>query len=185
MKLTSKSVDVVVKEEKEEDRVWGVAYCVSREEIEQIFDYLLLFLLFIFLNQHSLFTLNLKKEITGTSLFYFCNPQSPKKSFLLKKREKDGYTREEIQVFSDDSQPPFKAFTYVATTSNIRFAGPIQDEELASKIFEAEGPSGKNRDYLYKLHDALVKELNVNDPHISLLHKLVRELEEKALGSKK
>ena len=88
MKLTSKSVDVVVKEEKEEDRVWGVAYCVSREEIEQIFDYLLLFLLFIFLNQHSLFTLILKKEITGTSLLYFCNPQSPKKSFLLKKKQK-------------------------------------------------------------------------------------------------
>ncbi|KAG6005208.1 hypothetical protein E4U21_000337 [Claviceps maximensis] len=81
--------------------------------------------------------------------------------------------------------PPIpQTLVYIGTPDNEQFVGPQHPEELARHIWGSEGPSGRNRDYLFGLDDAL-RELSPEsvDEHVSDLARRVRCLEEMAGGA--
>ncbi|KAJ2001274.1 hypothetical protein GGI04_003794 [Coemansia thaxteri] len=77
----------------------------------------------------------------------------------LDHREKDGYTVDFVSVYSDDgadSAPVLRnVLVYVGVSSNPSFAGASSIEETARVIARAVGPSGTNREYIYRLCQAL------------------------------
>ena len=98
---------------------------------------------------------------------------SPKVFAHLDWREKNGYLRFTTQVhFADGSAE--EGLIYIATESNSAYLGPAPEAELASHIAGAEGPSGRNSDYLLRLAGAL-RALSADDPHVYRLERLVSE----------
>lgn len=68
---------------------------------------------------------------------------------------------------------------YVATKENDSYAGHRNDlNDIANQIFEANGPSGSNREYLYRLADAMRQLFpRYHDEHLFELEKLLKERE--------
>ncbi|KAI4964801.1 hypothetical protein ZWY2020_059546 [Hordeum vulgare] len=69
---------------------------------------------------------------------------------------------------------------YLATTNkeaNQNYLGPAPLEEMAKQIYLAEGPTGPNKEYLFKLEDALNK-IGVVDQHVQDLATAVRKYAE-------
>ncbi|KAJ1718399.1 hypothetical protein LPJ61_006648 [Coemansia biformis] len=94
-------------------------------------------------------------------------------------REKDGYTEDFIDVYTEHGKPPVVAqvLVYVGVSSNPSFAGPSSLEETAYVIARAEGPSGTNRDYLFMLCEALrSRRTDALDPYLARLEVLVKRL---------
>ncbi|XP_032782838.1 putative glutathione-specific gamma-glutamylcyclotransferase 2 isoform X1 [Daphnia magna] len=119
-------------------------------------------------------------------------------SRYLDYREKDGYRRIET-VFhphcNNDSQQnewcPFSLECYLATSDNPFYTGHEPIEQIARQIATASGPSGTNREYLYKLatalrqlvvEDSFTEIITKGDPHLFELENLVRALEEAGDG---
>jgi cation transport regulator ChaC len=76
---------------------------------------------------------------------------------------------------------------YLATSDNPFYTGQEPIEKIARQIVSARGPSGTNREYLYKLamavrqlvmDDNLVDTITNGDPHLFELENLVRALEQ-------
>ncbi|CAN6248833.1 unnamed protein product [Urochloa humidicola] len=95
---------------------------------------------------------------------------------------------EDKQIALEDSSPKIPAvenvMVYLATTNkerNPNYLGPAPLEEMARQIYLAEGPSGPNREYVFKLEDALNK-LGVVDPHVQDLANAVREYSDTELS---
>lgn len=76
-------------------------------------------------------------------------------------REKNGYERHTVNFFgypetNTDAQPVRELMIYVATKDNDSFAGHICEiEQIAQQVYEAHGPSGPNREYVFRLADAM------------------------------
>lgn len=98
-------------------------------------------------------------------------------------REKDGYTLEEIDIFGivDGKETVIihKAYCYVGRPDNPSFIGSEPLDQLAKHIWKSVGPSGKNKDYLYQLADA-VRFLapEAFDSHLFALETRCRQLDE-------
>lgn len=96
-------------------------------------------------------------------------------------REKNGYVRNLVDFFVYPEQPliaPRRICIYVATPDNESFAGPVSMSELAEQIWNAEGPSGTNREYVFRLAEAMRALFpDVEDDH---LYALEAELLKKA-----
>lgn len=77
----------------------------------------------------------------------------------------------------DDSMKPFDLQIYVGNASNPYFLGPAKVEDIAWQIANAEGPSGKNTEYLFELAKAM-KELVPEefDTHLFELEHEVRRI---------
>ena len=88
-------------------------------------------------------------------------------------REKNGYLRFVTQVHFGDARAE-EGLVYIATESNSAYLGPAPDEELACHIAGAEGPSGRNSEYLLRLAGAL-RALSADDPHVYRLEQLVSQ----------
>lgn len=87
----------------------------------------------------------------------------------LDHREKNGYVRESAEFcFDDDSR--VQGVVYVANPGNEAFLGAADDAEIARHIATAHGPSGRNRDYLLQLAQAL-RELGGEDAHVSAIER--------------
>lgn len=82
-------------------------------------------------------------------------------------REKNGYLRFTTAMQFDDGSN-LDGLVYIATEDNTAFLGPAGDAEMARQIAAAEGPSGRNSEYLLKLADAL-RTLGDDDPHVFAL----------------
>lgn len=100
-------------------------------------------------------------------------------------REKNGYERCLVRFHPLDTANPDETIDniviYVATKDNESYAGHRNDlDDIANQIFDAHGPSGSNREYLYRLADAM-RQLFPNvghyDEHLFELEKLVKERE--------
>lgn len=104
-------------------------------------------------------------------------------------REKNGYERRIVTFYPDadtnaetpngDLQQTRNLIIYVATHENNSYAGHQNDmNDIANQIFDAHGPSGSNREYLYRLADAMRQQFpHQNDEHLFDLEKLLKEKE--------
>ncbi|KAJ6606946.1 ChaC-like protein [Mycena sp. CBHHK59/15] len=97
-------------------------------------------------------------------------------------REKDGYTMETMPIYGivDGTETVIleNAYCYVGRKDNPSFIGSEALPALARRIWISEGPSGPNKEYLYKLADA-VRELSPDsyDSHLFALENLVKGLD--------
>ena len=90
-------------------------------------------------------------------------------------REKNGYLRHTMTIeFIDGGSAD--GLVYIATTSNAAYLGPAPEADIARHIASAEGPSGRNRDYLTYLADAL-RQLGEHDAHVFAVEKHLRDLD--------
>jgi cation transport protein ChaC len=85
----------------------------------------------------------------------------------LDHREKNGYLRFSTTLTFDDGSNA-QALVYIADPENAAYLGPATDTAIAGQIAAASGPSGRNRDYLTELADALAG-LGKTDPHVQAL----------------
>ncbi len=79
-------------------------------------------------------------------------------------REKNGYLRLATDIVFDDDKSA-EGLVYIATAENTAFLGPAAELDIARQIAAAQGPSGRNAEYLLGLASAL-RELGQNDPHV-------------------
>ncbi|KAI0736139.1 ChaC-like protein [Fomitopsis betulina] len=97
-------------------------------------------------------------------------------------REKDGYSLEQLDIWGivdTHEQVVFhNAFCYVGHNTNPSFIGSEPIEQLARKIWGSVGPSGPNKEYLYRLAEA-VRQLapESHDSHLFALETRCRELD--------
>jgi cation transport regulator ChaC len=105
-------------------------------------------------------------EVTG-GLAYRIDPASADATLAeLDAREQAGFVREMLPLMDTPGAPPFAhGLTYVAAPDNAHFAGPLPEDEIAAWVAARTGPSGPNRDYVVRLHDAL-RALGVEDAHL-------------------
>lgn len=103
-------------------------------------------------------------------------------------REKDGYDQCLVDVFlQQNTGSPLSAepdlrgvLLYVAQTQNPQYLGPLDNERCAQQIAKTVGPSGTNREYLFKMADGL-RSIKVHDEHIFAVEERVRQLPEPEL----
>ncbi|XP_046834705.1 putative glutathione-specific gamma-glutamylcyclotransferase 2 isoform X1 [Vespa velutina] len=146
------------------DEVWGLAYKISIENVNNVVAHLdfrekggyerniVLF--------HPYASLNdIDKKPSCTSLDSIVNINN---TMVVPVTEKD----------------PFYLTIYIGSKDNPNYAGVEDIETIAKYIFTAHGPSGSNREYLYKLA-TVVRTLipNANDEYLFLLEKAVKNLE--------
>lgn len=76
-------------------------------------------------------------------------------------REKNGYERHTVNFYAypetnTNAEPVRELMIYVATKDNDSFAGHISEiEQIAQQVYEAHGPSGPNREYVFRLAEAM------------------------------
>ena len=120
------------------------------------------------------------QKVTWGLAFYV--PESHKQQVVenLNFREKNGYSVT-MEIFNprDVSRDPFKVLLYVAREDNKCFVRGESLEETAKVIAWAEGPSGKNKEYLFNLVEAL-KQLQIDNEddksHVYALDKIVKDI---------
>ncbi len=94
----------------------------------------------------------------------------------LDHREKNGYLRLVTRLtFADGSSA--EGLVYIAGPDNDAFLGPAPEHEIAAHIRHAAGPSGRNRDYLLELDEAL-RELGFHDRHVRIVADELRAQED-------
>lgn len=96
----------------------------------------------------------------------------------LDRREKNGYLIHEVDIhFSSDEVS--RGLTYIASSTNAAFLGPLPELEIARHIYQSSGPSGDNKDYVYKLAQAL-RELAEPDAHVFTIERYLKEMEQES-----
>ncbi|KAK9319161.1 ChaC-like protein [Lipomyces orientalis] len=107
-------------------------------------------------------------------------------SSVLDLREQNGYTVHLVPFFPSKSVAfpllTIPTIVYIGTPDNHAFAGVEADlEGLARLILKSKGPSGYNKDYLYKLGEALedlhCRDGEEDDYHVGDLVRRVKALE--------
>jgi cation transport protein ChaC len=96
-------------------------------------------------------------------------------------REKGGYTRELVDVYTKENESGptiFGALLYRATESNPEYLGHAPLPHIALQIVNSVGPSGKNVEYFLNLAKSM-RDMQVEDQHLIYLEKLIIELVEK------
>jgi len=102
----------------------------------------------------------------------------------LDDREKDGYTLETLDIHSIDSKNGqekviyHEAYCYVGRNDNPSFAGREPLDIVAERIWRSVGPSGPNKEYLYRLA-ASIRELSPSsyDSHLFALDAKVKKFD--------
>ena len=137
-------------------KVWGAAYHIPPEHVEEVRSYLDI------------------REINGYSIQF--TPIHP--SLELVKIQ--NHSEELRTSISEANSSPINCLVYIGLPDNPQFLGPQDPQALAEHILHSKGPSGENKEYLYML-DAALNELSPDsaDDHISDLARRCRELESK------
>lgn len=115
-------------------------------------------------------------------------PKDKQKEVLehLDYREKNGYERYLVPFYPLDDRIDASGSSsfgniviYVATKDNDSYAGHRNDlHDIANQIFEAHGPSGPNREYVFRLADAMRQLFPHHyDDHLFELEKILKERE--------
>ncbi|CAF4294075.1 unnamed protein product [Rotaria sp. Silwood2] len=94
---------------------------------------------------------------------------------VLDVREKDGYTIIETTFYPNNcEQKELVCYTYMAHSDNPFWGGDAPLDQIAEQIARAHGPSGSNREYLFKLVEAIRKITTIDDEHLFTLDQLVK-----------
>ncbi|EGI69821.1 PREDICTED: cation transport regulator-like protein 2 [Acromyrmex echinatior] len=151
-----------------DDQVWGLAYKISSENIENVVNHL-----------------DFREKggyIKKTVLFYPCD--------FFKSTQSDSNTNVSLNdlsrmTFSTTSlstvldEAPFYLTIYIGEEDNPNFAGMENIDTIARHIIVSRGISGSNIEYLYKLASAMrTIAPGVQDEHLFALEKAVKELEQ-------
>jgi glutathione-specific gamma-glutamylcyclotransferase len=105
----------------------------------------------------------------------------------LDHREKNGYDRHHVKFYPDGdgvSVASKDILLYVATHDNPSFAGHTDSlEAIADQMYTAVGESGHNREYVYKLADAM-RQLypKVIDEHLFGIEQILKRREAEETG---
>ncbi|KAI5454604.1 hypothetical protein NCC49_003498 [Naganishia albida] len=101
----------------------------------------------------------------------------------LEIREQNGYTQHEVPVYaaSEDGKETAvvpSATIWIGRLDNPAFVGYEPVDQLAERILSCQGPSGPNRDYLYRLAES-VRDLypSVKDHYLFELEAKCKQLE--------
>jgi len=100
-------------------------------------------------------------------------------------REKNGYIRHETKFFKysfneSEINDPGNVLLYLATVDNESFNDESDLEKIADQIYYAEGISGTNREYVYKLANAMRTHYPGNDDeHLFALEAILKRRENK------
>ena len=98
----------------------------------------------------------------------------------LDHREKGGYTQHPATFFPlhEADMEPVTVTLYLGDTDHRQYAGPDEVAVMARTILTSVGPSGPNKEYLYKLCEAM-RDLvpHVTDTHLLELEEAVKQLE--------
>ncbi|XP_031625860.1 putative glutathione-specific gamma-glutamylcyclotransferase 2 [Contarinia nasturtii] len=103
-------------------------------------------------------------------------------------REKNGYERKVVAFYPLESvkvdESVQSIVIYVATKDNNSYAGHRNDlNDIANQIFEAHGPSGSNREYLFRLADSMRQLFPHHyDDHLFTLERILKERERKSFN---
>lgn len=82
----------------------------------------------------------------------------------LDHREKNGYLREEIEIYLENGNRVL-GLVYIGAPDNAAYLGEATIEDIAAHIARSSGPSGDNKDYVFDLADAL-REHGEEDEHV-------------------
>jgi cation transport protein ChaC len=93
----------------------------------------------------------------------------------LDHREKNGYLRLAIEI-SFDGGGSEVGLVYIASEENAAFLGEAPERDIARQIAASTGPSGRNRDYLTGLADAL-RALGKEDAHVFAIERHLAEFD--------
>jgi cation transport protein ChaC len=91
----------------------------------------------------------------------------------LDHREKGGYARVTEAVHDAAGEPFAEALVYIATPDNPNYLGCAPLPDIARQVVHAEGPSGRNDDYVLRLAQAL-RDIGADDNHVFRLEAMVR-----------
>lgn len=92
----------------------------------------------------------------------------------LDHREQGGYDRYVVEAAVEDGSS-VQALMWVARHDNENYLGEAPLPDIARQVLASTGPSGPNDRYVLEL-DRSLREMGVDDPHVSELAKLVRGL---------
>lgn len=101
-------------------------------------------------------------------------------------REKNGYERVNVQFYPmDRATDPIELIVYVATEDNCSFAGRTDNvSKIAFQVLHATGPSGRNREYVYNLANAMREMFpGEEDQHLFELEAEVKRLEAREMDT--
>ena len=109
---------------------------------------------------------------------YLVDQGTAEQTFIgLDHREKNGYERHQVVLEFSEFSETSEGLVYIAPIGNHAYLGPAPLTDMARQISRSSGPSGRNRDYLLELADAL-RALDAHDSHVFELEAAVRELEQ-------
>lgn len=98
-----------------------------------------------------------------------CSEESQSIIAGLDHRERGGYERVWVDLeFRDSSDSRARAIVYRARPENDNYLGPASDLEIAKQILNAQGPSGSNVEYVFKLA-AAIRLQGGEDDHVFAL----------------
>ncbi len=95
-------------------------------------------------------------------------------------REKNGYLRFSTEMTFDDGSAD-DGLVYIATADNEAYLGEASEYDIAVQIANAEGPSGKNDDYILRLANSL-RDMGVDDPHVFGIERCLLEITNETIG---
>ncbi|XP_072762452.1 putative glutathione-specific gamma-glutamylcyclotransferase 2 [Anoplolepis gracilipes] len=148
------------------DEVWGLAYKISTENIENVVNHL------DFREKGGY-----KKK---TVLFYPCDfsksVQSTSNANVFS-NDLTSISTASLSIASDEA--PFYLTIYIGEEDNPNYAGTENIDIIANHILVSRGISGSNTEYLYKLASAMrAIAPGVQDEHLFALERAVKQLEE-------
>uniref|UniRef100_T1JB24 glutathione-specific gamma-glutamylcyclotransferase n=1 Tax=Strigamia maritima TaxID=126957 RepID=T1JB24_STRMM len=93
-------------------------------------------------------------------------------------REKDGYEKTLTTFYPQSSAyQPFKLHVYIGTADNPFYLGPADTRCIAQQVYDAEGPSGKNIEYVFRLAESMrTIGPEANDSHLFELESELRRI---------
>ena len=92
----------------------------------------------------------------------------------LDHREKNGYLREEIDIFLACGRK-VTGLLYIGAPDNPAYFGEASIKEIAEHIYRSSGPSGDNKDYVYDLAVALREHGEVYE-HVFAIEQALKRL---------
>ncbi|XP_077279262.1 putative glutathione-specific gamma-glutamylcyclotransferase 2 [Temnothorax americanus] len=148
-----------------DDEVWGLAYKISSENIENVVNHL-----------------DFREKggyIKKTVLFYPCDFSKfgSNANVVLNNLSRTSLSTASLSTASNEA--PFYLTIYIGEEDNPNFAGMESIDTIARNIIVSRGVSGSNVEYLYKLASAMrTIAPGVQDEHLFALESAVKELEQ-------